>query len=672
MVSRMESKVKAEDIPEWDGRHSAAIQWISDVQEIASVGGYVPYQMGQHLWLRLKEGSPARAWYYSLPLSWKTWMKRYHLNFLSMVKTHLLGDRWLEGRNAEYATQRFRQEGHQRETPLEFIQRRILYTRMLIPLRTVGGPEEVRLVMERAPSVWKTILVIESVPSVVELQTRLSDLESQLIDAVRGPSAVSRDALVGALRELGVGSLVRRDNSASASRFVPRNPHVGDSLEEAIEDAPSEESPYFISSAEDPVVAQAYAVAAKKQRPPPKGGYPFPKRDDRKKSCYADAKDRSSHTRRSRRPSIEEVEDESFTSTMPTAERYLIEANEDTTSSHLRDSSTTEGERMPESDLKFARYAKGTDSGPPHQTACPPPPPKPETVRWIAPRRRTEGGRSALGVSVVSMRGRLGSPDGEDTDLRLDSGADITLLSSEYYHAMKQRPPLKRGAKLKLCQLTEDGTELEGYVQLPVYVPTETGDIIAMMAEAYIVPGMSVPVLLGEDFHLTYELTVERSVDFGTRVHVGRSQDCVLATGVRKTRDATRVRKSAGAEAYFVRSKIHRRNKAKRRSLREASRREALMIIASRDTKIKPHSCANIEVHGDWQKGGEWFVDKQLLGGNGGTHFAVPNLLLSSESKRIPISNLTSQPRIVKKGALIASVARAEEYLDKPRNRKDL
>ncbi|KAI0760858.1 hypothetical protein BC629DRAFT_1443686 [Irpex lacteus] len=139
-----------------------------------------------------------------------------------------------------------------------------------------GGPEEVRLVMERAPSVWKTILVIESVPSVVELQTRLSDLESQLIDAVRGPSAVSKDALVGALRELGVGSLVRRDDSASASRFVPRNrpfqrranatnavetddfsiPHAGDSLEEVLEDAPSDESPYFISSAEDPVVAR--------------------------------------------------------------------------------------------------------------------------------------------------------------------------------------------------------------------------------------------------------------------------------------------------------------------------------------------------------------------------------------------------------------------------------
>ncbi len=151
------------------------------------------------------------------------------------------------------------------------------------------------------------------------------------------------------------------------------------------------------------------------------------------------------------------------------------------------------------------------------------------------------GGRSALGMSVVSMRGKLGSLDEDDVDLRLDSGADITLLSDEYYSSLKHKPPLRRGAKLKLCQLTENGTELEGYVHLPVYVSTESGHTIAMIAKAYLVPGMSVPVLLGEDFHLTYELSVKRSVDFGTRVYIGRSQDCIVATGVRKTRDAGRV-----------------------------------------------------------------------------------------------------------------------------------
>lgn len=69
-------------------------------------------------------------------------------------------------------TQRFRQEGHAREAPLEFIQKQILYTRTMVPTHAVG--------MERAPSAWKTILVVESVPSVIELETRLNDLKSYL------------------------------------------------------------------------------------------------------------------------------------------------------------------------------------------------------------------------------------------------------------------------------------------------------------------------------------------------------------------------------------------------------------------------------------------------------------------------------------------------------------
>ncbi|KAI0684020.1 hypothetical protein BC835DRAFT_1422682 [Cytidiella melzeri] len=302
LVSRMDAKVKADDVPEWDGKRSTAIQWISDVQEVAGVGGYVPYQIGQHLWLRLKEGSPVRAWYQTLSPAWKMWMKRYHLNFLTGLKTIYLGERWIEERNTEYATQRFQQEGHTKETPLEFIQRQIFYTRMLVPLHTVGGVEEVRSVMERAPSVWKTIVVLESVPSVMELQTRVSDLEIQLTEAVRMSRGISKDALVAALKELGISTLQRQEPWQSASRPYNNRPFSrrananlvattgegeGDvkvdpreDHKEILLDEPSELSAYYVHGATNPVVAEVYALAAKKQRPPPKGGYPFPKQDD--------------------------------------------------------------------------------------------------------------------------------------------------------------------------------------------------------------------------------------------------------------------------------------------------------------------------------------------------------------------------------------------------------
>ena len=65
------------------------------------------------------------------------------------------------------------------------------------------------------------------------------------------------------------------------------------------------------------------------------------------------------------------------------------------------------------------------------------------------------------------------------------------------------------------------------------------------------------------------------------------------------------------------------------------------------------------------------FLGVYLRRENVGLQFIMQNTV-SSQSTRVPISNLTSQPRIVRKGAVIASVAKAEQYLDTPRTRNEL
>ena len=107
----MKNEVRAEDIPSWDGKKGTAIRWFADIQEVAGNGRYVPWQIGQHLWLQLEEGSPVRTWYQFLTQDWKTWMKRHYLNFLYAVRQYYLGDRWQQERSTEYTLQRFRQDG---------------------------------------------------------------------------------------------------------------------------------------------------------------------------------------------------------------------------------------------------------------------------------------------------------------------------------------------------------------------------------------------------------------------------------------------------------------------------------------------------------------------------------------------------------------------------------
>ncbi|KDQ52380.1 hypothetical protein JAAARDRAFT_102287, partial [Jaapia argillacea MUCL 33604] len=108
-----------------------------------------------------------------------------------------------------------------------------------------------------------------------------------------------------------------------------------------------------------------------------------------------------------------------------------------------------------------------------------------------------------------------------EVDLRLDSCTDVSLVLREFYDSMQFKPRLRQGLKMKLYQLTEKDTSLSGYVVLPVYVVMESGRTVELEVEAYVVPGMTVPILLGEDFHLNYELTVSRNVEEGTFVQFG-------------------------------------------------------------------------------------------------------------------------------------------------------
>ncbi|KAJ7805278.1 hypothetical protein B0H13DRAFT_2387812 [Mycena leptocephala] len=123
-------------------------------------------------------------------------------------------------------------------------------------------------------------------------------------------------------------------------------------------------------------------------------------------------------------------------------------------------------------------------------------------------RRTTDPGRSAMGVSVLSMKGSVGSKDGEIIDLRLDTCADITLISEEYYLRLPNHPSIRQGLPMKLVQLTQEEEGIKGYILVSIFMLTEEGELIETEAEAYVVPGMSVPILLGEDYQLNYELAL--------------------------------------------------------------------------------------------------------------------------------------------------------------------
>ena len=242
----------------------------------------------------------------------------------------------------------------------------------------------------------------------------------------------------------------------------------------------------------------------------------------------------------------------------------------------------------------------------------PPPPTKERLLRMPKARSRPEG-MSAIGVSVLSTRGFVGGLNNKETDLRLDSCADITLISHEFYETLTSKPSIKQGMRMRLWQLTDKDSHLKGFVRIPIYMTTVEGDVIETEAEAYVVPDMTVPILLGEDYQQSYELGVTRNVEEGTHISFGRHGHRIRAVPVERTKDFGRLRQSAYMVGQYVRRQFHRRNKGKRHRRKVKFGVDERTVRAAEDYRLRPHESKLIRVEGQLGEDCEWLVQKNLL-----------------------------------------------------------
>ncbi|KZP21005.1 hypothetical protein FIBSPDRAFT_741276, partial [Athelia psychrophila] len=272
------------------------------------------------------------------------------------------------------------------------------------------------------------------------------------------------------------------------------------------------------------------------------------------------------------------------------------------------------------------------------------PPPAPPDCIKIPKRKKTAPGRAAIGTSVLSIRGRVNRMQEREIDLRLDSGADISLISHDFLSSLKVKPAIRQGMKMKLWQLTSKNESLAGYITLPLFVEAEDGTILESKFEAYVIPGMSVDILLGEDYQLCHEISVRRSVESGTRVEFGLLPHSVRAVPVTRTKDFEKMTK------------------------RVKFSEERNTIRAATDLKIAPNSVATLKVEGYFSEdsGKDWLVEKSLLANDDDLFFAVPNVLFSSSNPMVPVMNPMDKPRYVRKGEAIGTIVDPAEFLDTP------
>ena len=293
-----------------------------------------------------------------------------------------------------------------------------------------------------------------------------------------------------------------------------------------------------------------------------------------------------------------------------------------------------------------------------------PPPPKELKPIRMTKKRIYPAGESSVGISVLAVKGWVGNLNNAQVNLRLDSCADVTLISSEYYNSLKDAPAIQQGLRMKLWQLTDKDSTLRGFVRIPIFMISDDGVILESEAEAYVVPGMTVLILLGEDYQLTYEVGVSRNVEEGPRVHFGRSEWELSAHQVDRTKDFERMRQSAYSVGRFIRSKLHRRRKNKRHRQKTKFGNEKRVVRAKADYRLRPHECKPIQVEGQLGEDKDWLVSKNLLSGADDTYFAVPNTLISAANPWVPVTNPSDHPRYIRKGEIIGMLSDPSEYFD--------
>ena len=242
-----------------------------NVQQLANLGGWLPEALGYWLWFHLKEKSAVRTWFVTLPMMHQSYMCSHYLKFLKGIKDGFLGARWQLKMNNYYNFQVFRERGHERESPTEFIVRRIVYTRMLLSVEP-GGPLEVFYIMCKAPISWGPILLLSNIKDSSEIYSRVTEHEEALLEAYRvsrGGQALSMDGIVTHLKQIGMFSdkptFQQRSNLAKNSPDAPPASYSTDHTVDSLLD--------------QHVLHKAYQVLQQRQWPPPKGGYPFSKND---------------------------------------------------------------------------------------------------------------------------------------------------------------------------------------------------------------------------------------------------------------------------------------------------------------------------------------------------------------------------------------------------------
>jgi hypothetical protein len=243
-------------------------------------------------------------------------------------------------------------------------------------------------------------------------------------------------------------------------------------------------------------------------------------------------------------------------------------------------------------------------------------------------------------------------------------------MSEEFFNSIPGLPKPKEGLRMRLYALTGEAKVL-GYTRFLIYALSASGELISFEVEAYVVCNMRVPLLLGEDFQITYELGVTRYSNGHCDVRVGQSGYIIPGSSAQKVDLGFDLRKVHAVKAKsFLRRTAARRGRA--RAQRNGESKSLPQVLAAEDALLVAGSVHNVLVTGPFAGRTDWLVEKVVISTDDASVVAAPTTWINTDSPYLPIANPTTRPWYIRKGEVVGHLLDPETYADRPKDEAEM
>jgi len=168
-------KLKPETVPQWDGNANTLARWLNKINHLADGSVNVHQELGKIVPRRFTRS--AETWYYSIP-DYEHIKGKVNWSCLrNIISGYWMNHHWLEKQKLRANKARFREVGHQRESPSEYIIRKLELIGLVYNYTDL---ETIQAIMEQVPDSWASILNPQYLKSIMEFQNTVKYHEETL------------------------------------------------------------------------------------------------------------------------------------------------------------------------------------------------------------------------------------------------------------------------------------------------------------------------------------------------------------------------------------------------------------------------------------------------------------------------------------------------------------